>query len=513
MMRSGGRVNRKKKSLKSFSPPKIGTFGEINAVLTTRQIEQIHKAALTVLRETGIKSPHPDVLDAALKNGCSLDDDNRLLFPTPLVEDIISGAGRDFILHGQIEKNNIELSSGHVHFATGGAAVNILDSQSGKYRPSTLNDLFDIARIVDELDNIQWFARPVVATDILDARALDLNTVYACASGCTKHLGTSISHQEHVTDIIKLLDCLMGKDGYFKKTPFLSVHATTIVSPLTFAEDSSAVAIAAARQGMPILSQTGPQAGATSPAALAGTLVQCVAESLGALVAINLINKGHPVICSGWPFVSDLRTGSFTGGSGEQALLSAGHAQIMRYYDLPTGVPAGMTDSKVLDNQSGYEKALTVMMAAYSGADFVYESAGMTASLMGCSLESFVIDNEMINSIRRTMHGINVDEASLSVEVIDQACRGEGHYLGNNQTLELMGTEFIYPILASRETIDDWQRNGCKDINERAKTKVREILSTSHPSHIKSDQDDMVREKFDILLNKSFVRNENNQGE
>ena len=185
----------------------------------------------------------------------------------------------------------------------------------------------------------------------------------------------------------------------------------------------------------------------------------------------------------------------------------------MRYYDLPTGVPAGMTDSKVLDNQSGYEKALTVMMAAYSGADFVYESAGMTASLMGCSLESFVIDNEMINSIRRTMHGINVDDASLSVEVIDQACRGEGHYLGNNQTLELMGTEFIYPILASRESIDDWQRNGCKDINERAKTKVREILSTSYPSHIKCDQDDIVREKFDILLNKSFVRNENNQGE
>ena len=512
MMRNGGRLNRKSKSLKSFSPPKIGTFGEIDAVLTPRQIERIHQAALEVLRITGIKSPHPEMLDAALKSGCRLDDDNRLLFPSSLVEDTIAGAGRDFLLHGQIEKHNIELSSGHVHFATGGAAVNILDSQTGKYRPSLLSDLFDIARIVNQLDNIQWFARPIVATDITEARALDLNTVYACAAGCTKHLGSSISHPEHVSDIISMLDCLKGEDGYFKKQPFLSVHATTIVSPLTFAEDSSAVAIAAAQQGMPILSQTGPQAGATAPAALAGTLVQCVAESLGALVAINLINKGHPVICSGWPFVSDLRTGSFTGGSGEQALLSAGHAQIMRYYDLPTGVPAGMTDSKLLDNQSGYEKALTVMMAAYSGADFVYESAGMTASLMGCSLESFVIDNEMIDSIRRTMHGINVDDASLSVEVINEACRGEGHYLGNDQTLALMETEFIYPALASRESIDDWQRNGGKDIYERAKKTVCEILSASFPQHIREDHDDIVRDHFEILLNKSKIRGENNVG-
>ena len=209
-----------KKSLKSFSPPKIGTFGEIDSVLSVQQIDQIHKAALTVLRDTGIKSPHPDVLDAALNNGCCLDNDNRLLFPTSLVEDIIADAGRDFILHGQIEKHNIELSSGHVHFATGGAAVNILDSQSGQYRPSTLHDLFDIARIVNELDNIQWFARPVIATDISDSRALDLNTVYACATGCTKHLGTSISHHEHVIDIINLLDCLKGEDGYFRRTPF-----------------------------------------------------------------------------------------------------------------------------------------------------------------------------------------------------------------------------------------------------------------------------------------------------
>ena len=323
--------------------------------------------------------------------GCRIDDAGRLLFPRSFIEDIIDGAARDFVLHGQTAEYDIEVRDGHVHFATGGAAVTVLDHETGAYRPSTLHDLYCTARIAEALENIQWFARPVVATDIEDPRELDLNTVYAIARGTRRHLGTSIVHHSHVTEIIELLDLLTGRPGGFAERPFLSVHATTVVSPLTFAAESSDVATAAARAGMPILSQTGPQAGATSPAALAGTIVQTVAETLGALAAINLVRPGHPVIASGWPFVADLRTGAFSGGGGEQALLAAAQSEMMRHYRLPTGVPAGMTDAKVPDNQAGYEKALTLLLAAQSGPDFIYEAVGMQASLMGYSLEAMVI--------------------------------------------------------------------------------------------------------------------------
>ena len=510
MRRARSRDRRKSRSLAgAISDDAIGptgTPGGSYQPLTKSGTERIYAAALDVLAKVGIKNATLTVRNLALDRGCSLDAEGRLLFPKSLVEDTIAGAARDFVLHGQSAAYDIEVRDGHVHFATGGAAVKILDSQLGSYRPSTLADLYDLARLCDTLPNIQWFARPVVATDIDDWRELDLNTVYAIAKGTTKHLGSSIGLDHHVGEIVELLDLLVGSEGAFHKRPFLSVHATTIVSPLSFSEDSSNVAMAAARSNMPILSQTGPQAGATAPAALAGTLVQSVAESIGALVAINLAKPGHPVIASGWPFVADLRTGAFSGGGGEQALLSAGQAQMMRFLRLPTGVPASMADSKVPDNQAGYEKALSVVLAAMSGPDFVYESVGMLASLLGCSMEAMVIDDEMIASIRRTMRGIEVTDEKLSVDEIAETARGVGHFLGNRQTLELMESEYVYPNLADRSSPDDWVESGSQDLWQRASERVGEVLKSHFPSHISDDCDDKVRLRFPIRLPKERTR-------
>ncbi len=498
--RRGGRRARRAREAVSFAPGAAGSAGGMYKPLSQRGIERIHAAALDVMERVGMKDPTPTVRELALAKGCRLDEEGRLLFPRGLVEDTLAGARRRFVLHGQRPEHDIEARANQVHFATGGAAVKMLDSHSGTYRPSTLRDLYDLARLCDLLPNIQWFARPVVATDIEDMRALDLNTVYACASGTTKHLGSSITLAPHVAEIVVMLDAIAGREGAFQERPFLSVHATTIVSPLTFAAESSDVATAAARIGMPILSQTGPQSGATAPAALAGTLVQAVAETLAALTAIHLVRPGHPVIAGGWPFVSDLRTGAFTGGSGEQALLSAGMAQLMTFYDLPSGVAASMTDAKLPDNQSGYEKGVTSLLTALGGPTFIYESAGMLSSLLGCSLEAMVIDAEMISTIRRCLRGIEVTEESLSVEVIEQAARGPGHFLGHAQTLALMQSEYVYPELADRASPDEWQEKGGQDMWQRAKQRVRDILSSHYPDHVAADVDAALRRTYPICL-------------
>ena len=487
------------------APPPAGAPSGMYGPLSRRDMERIHLAALELLERVGMKDPTPTVTDLARSKGCRIDHSGRLLFPRSLVEDTIASAARGFILHGQNPVHDLEAHAKRVHFATGGAAVKMLDSECREYRPSTLEDLFDLARLCDTLPNIQWFARPVVATEIHDWRELDLNTVYACACGTAKHLGSSITLSEHVSEIVAMLDIVLGRDGAFRRRPFLSVHATTVVSPLAFAQDSSNVATAAARAGMPILSLTGPQSGATAPVTLAGTLVQVVAETLAALTAINLVRPGHPVIAGGWPFVSDLRTGSFTGGGGEQALLSAGMAQMMTFFDLPSGVAASMTDSKVPDNQSGYEKGVTSTLTALSGPTFVYESAGMTASLLGCSLEAMVIDSEMISSVRRCMRGIEVTDDTLSVEVIEEIVRGPGHFLGHDQTLAMMTTEYVYPEIANRAPIDDWRERGSPDMWERATVRVREILANHYPRHVGIESDALIRNRFPIRLSRESV--------
>ena len=265
-------------------------------------------------------------------------------------------------------------------------------------------------------------------------------------AGTEKHIGTNFYLAEHVAPAIAMFDRVLGGEGRFRERPFCKVHASPVVSPLRYGADNAEVAVACARQGMPVNVIIAAQSGATAPAALAGMLVQTFAETLAGLILVNLVVPGHPVIFSNWPFVSDLRTGSFTGG-GEIAVLNAAAAQITNFYGLPSGVAAGMADSKLPDGQAGYEKALTTALAGLAGANLVYESAGMLASLLGCSFESFVIDNEMLGSVQRAVRSIEVTEETLSLQAIEDAVKAPGHFLGHPQTLELMESEYLYPAL------------------------------------------------------------------
>ncbi len=476
--------------------------------LSDANLDKIHRAALDLLENLGMANPTTQVANVAQENGCTLTSENRLLFPPPLVEDLLAKASRNFVVHGRLPELDFEARSGLLNFCTGGAAVAILDMTERVYRSSTLTDLFDLARLCDTLENIQWFTRPVVATDIENLFELDINTIYACAAGTRKHIATSITSGENLYRIQPMLDMLAGGEGKFAERPFCTVHATTVVSPMSFAPDSLDVACAAVDIGMPIHSQTGPQAGATAPAALAGTLVQGCAESLASLSIINMLKPGHPVILGNWLFVSDLRTGAFSGGGPEQALLGAASGQLSAYYGIPGGVGAGMSDSKLPDSQAGFEKALSVALAALAGGGFIYESAGMLGSLLGCSFESMVIDDEMLSYIRRIARGIEVNEETLSVSVVKDSAMDPGHFLGHDQTIDLMESEYEYPKTADRMTPVDWQNSGSTDIEQRAFRKVRHVLETYYPNQIVAETDSLIRKHYPIRLSRTDMRGE-----
>lgn len=470
--------------------------------LTQHELHRIHTAALELLQTVGIADATERVKNIALQHGCTLSHNNRLLFPPALIEHCIDQAAKRFPVHARDRSLSFEAVNDRVNFCTGGAAVSMLDIDTRQYRPSTLRDLYDLARLCDTLDNIQWFTRPIVTTDIEDSFELDVNTVYACAAGTKKHIASSFTQAAHMHKLVPMFDVLAGGPGQFRQRPFCTVHATTIVSPMRFAQDSLDIACAAIDIGMPIHLQTGPQAGATAPAALAGTLVQVCAETLASLAVVNMFKPGHPVVLGMWVMVSDLRTGAFSGGGAEQALLGAAAGQLIRYYGIPGGMGAGMSDSKLPDNQAGFEKALTVALAAISGGGFVLESAGMLGGLLGCSMEAMIIDNEMLWGIRRIARGIEVTDETLSVEVIRQVADNPGHFLGTQQTLELMKTEFHYPTLADRRSPDDWAQSGSQDIWTRSTTRAREILTSHHPCYIDEKKDRYLRDRYSIHLSK-----------
>ena len=168
------------------------------------------------------------------------------------------------------------------------------------------------------------------------------------------------------------------------------------------------------RQGLPVHVNTFGQLGASSPVTIAGCVAQTMAETLAGLVVAWLIDPAVTAICGPRPMITDLRTGGMAGGAGEQAMLTAIAVQMTGFLDLPNSTIAGASDSKISDAQSGYEKCLTVSMAAQSGANLITQACGMQAGLMGCSFESYVIDNEMLGAVLRALAPVEVSEATLS---------------------------------------------------------------------------------------------------
>ena len=469
--------------------------------LADRDIERVHATVLGILADVGLRGATQKCIDTVVTAGGRLSDAGRLLMPEKLVEDTLATAGRDFRLYAQDKQFDLEPSATRVHLGTSGAAVSIVDSETLELRETRLADLYDMARLANALPHIHMFQRTCVPRELTDPREMDLNTAYACAAGTAKHIGSSFTSAEHMHDGIEIMRMIAGGDEAWRSRPFLCVSTCFIVPPLTFAEEALGVIECAAETGTPLKLVSAGQAGATSPAPLAGAVALQTAEVVAGLVYLNLLTPGHPALFGALPFVSDLRTGSMSGGSAEQALLMAACAQMAQFYGIPCAVSAGMTDSKMPDFQAGYEKGVTELMSALAGANLIYEAAGMYGSLLACSTESFVLDNDMIGSIMRATRGIEVDDESLSLQVIKDVCvDGPGHFLGHDQTLGRMQSDYFYPDLADRRTPQDWADQGAPDLLEQARLKTRELLAEPPPQHIPAEIDADIRRRFPIRL-------------
>ena len=516
--RRGGRTGRQARRAGPLAEEdraiRAGLESGRHEVLDEIQVQRIHEAVLDVLEHIGLADPIPSCVDAVTAAGGHLKDNGRLVFPRSLVEDTIARANRDFLLCGQDPEHDIHLKDSRTHFATAGAAVHMVDAHSGEYRDSTTRDLYDLARLVDRLDNIHLFQRPVVCRDLEDPAELDLTSCYSAISGTAKHVGTSWSDPAHVETSLEMLHLVAGGEAAWRGRPFVSMTNCFVVPPLRFAGDACRCLEVAVRGGMPVLLLAAGQAGATSPAPLAGAVVQQVAEVLAGLCYVNAIRPGAPAILGTWPFVSDLRTGAMSGGNAEQALLMAACARMGRFYDLPTGVCSGMTDSKIPDYQAGAEKGGSHALVGNAGANIVYESAGMHASLLGACPESFVLDNDTIGAALRTVRGIEVNEDTVSLELMRQVCEdGPGHYLASEQTLAVMQSEYFYPATSERSSPTEWRDKGRPCALGTATDTVRDILSSHYPRHIGDDTDAEFRRRFDIRLPRAAMTPGGGRGE
>ena len=484
-----------------MKPVHPGEVGGRYKPLSDTDVADVDANIFRILAEVGFNDATPHCIETCTSVGAELGDDGRLRMPRPVVEQALQQAEHNLILYGQDPSHDLQISGQKVHFSTAGAAVMIAEPANNLYRESTAQDLYDMARIADTCEHIHMFQRTCVLRDVVDNYEMDLNTTYCCVSGTSKHTGASWTHYTHLEKTLEMLHVIAGSEEAWRARPFVSQSNCFVVPPMKFAQDALDCLRVGVEGGMPVLLLSAGQAGATTPACLAGAVSQAWAECLGGLVYLNAIKPGAPAILGTWPFVSDLRTGAMSGGSPEQGLLSAACAQMGNYYDLPFGTACGMSDSKFPDYQGGSERAYTLMPPALSGANIVYEAAGMYASLLGTCPESLLLDNDVLGAALRITRGIEVNSETLGFDNLKEVClSGEGHYLGSDKTLEVMQSEYIYPDFSDRDSPNVWEENGKPVLLDKAIEKRDEILANHFPKHISDETDARVREQFPIFL-------------
>lgn len=500
------RIGRKRRLAAEPDPHTVltpGMQGERYKPLTDGEIARLHRTSLDILEQIGIADATPEWRERVVAAGGWESEDGRLCFPRSLVEDTIASAARNYTLHGRDPRHDMEITGNRTYFAGATANIRVLDHETGAFRDSTLKDLYDMVRIADALDNVHFVQRPIIARDLDGDDVLDINTAYATTAATSKHITTTIFRPSTLERIVSLYDISVGGDGSgdsFRRRPFASTTTTIAVSPLRYAQDSCRTADAAVLNGIPLKVATAPQAGATAPASIAGTVALGNAEVLSGFVALNLLKPGCTLFHGNWAFVSDLRTGAFAGGGGEMALLNAAQAQLTRFYDLPSSVVAGMTSAKLPDIQSGWEKGYLTALVGQSGANMITMAMGGLADNIAYSAEALVIDESLLSGVLRCVSGIEVTEETLALASIRNAISGDKHFLNDAMTLERMKTEFVYPEFADRQSIDAWNEAGATDIREVAREKVRRLLAEHWPDHIAPADDARIRDAFPIRL-------------
>ncbi len=510
MSESGTRRKRQRRRRTANGPAARGADPRLGGLaggryhpLDPEDLPKIDAAVRAILAEIGLAEAPDLVVERITAAGGRLGADGRLRFPPELTEQALAGLVREFTLCDQDPVYDLQLGGARVHVGSGGAAPLIRDLETGRYRESTLRDLYDAARLVDCLDHIHFFSRSLVARDMPDLRSLDVNTAYACLAGTRKHVFAAASEAASVAEIAEMCYAIAGSREAFLARPFLSFNCNIPVPPLRFDPESCEVAAAAVRHGIPLHANTFGQMGASSPVTPAGTIAQTIAETLAGMIFAWTIDPAAKVIFGTRPMLTDLRTGAMSGGSAEGAVAMAATAQMANYYGLPSSTIAGATDSKLADAQSGYEKSLTVTLAAQAGSNLVTQACGMQASLMGCALESYVIDNDMLGAIMKSLAPIEVSDETLALAAIDEVTHGEGHFLGRPETLARMQSDFVYPGIADRRGIQEWEADGGKDIRAIALERTRELLASHYPRHLSDALDSSLRERFDIRLPRS----------
>ena len=467
-------------------------------LLTDDQKEEIYYSALEILERTGVDVHSEEAIEIYKKGGCWVDG-NRVKFPAGLTEWAIRTAPSQIIIYNREGKKAMEVGGNNTYFGPGPTNTYHMDIYKEERRKPITKDNENAAKVCDYLKNIDFVMDLGTPRDVTPT----LSDVYAFKSMVNNTMKPIVHwgfDMDQYNDIVEIAAAVAGGLEELQKRPFIALYSESS-PPLVHSAEAINKAIFAAKKRLPIIYTPCVISGATAPATLAGTIAQGIAESLPGVIVSQLIREGSPIVIGGVYGIMDMRTTVYSYGSPEFQALQAGVAEVAHYMKMPVFGTAGCTDSHILDAQAAAESAMSILMAASSGANIVHD-VGYTAAGATGSLFQLVMGDEIIGMVRRIIRGIKVDDYTLAVDEVVRAKPG-GEHVTSMHTYKSFKNETWFPTLMDRWRYSEWKTlRGAKSMGEKIKEKTREIVENYEAPHLS----DKVLKEIDQILQKAEER-------
>jgi len=478
-------------------------FPSPSCLLTSEEVEATHQASLEILDRAGLEVHNPRARELYKKHGARLADDMRITLPPAMVEEFLAATPSTFTFRARDPEFDRVVPEHGPLVITASSAPDIVDPVTGKVRRGTSEDIARIAKLVDLLPGVDLLSVPVLADDAPKGQ-YSVTRFYTALKNCRKPIRGSGDPGVDSDSILQLAYDIAGSEGAYRDHPFITHHYCPIISPLKMDENSTELLIFYTEEGLPSHPTVVPNAGLSSPLTLASTLAQGNAEFLALAVLTQMVKPGTETLYSSLSTVGDMRSGAYAPGGIECGMLNMAHAQMARRYDLPCSGYIGLTNSKVVDAQAGFEKAMSCMGGVLSGMD-VLQFVGLIDALMTFDYGMAMIDDEISQMLKRVHKGMEVTESNLAVDEIEEI-GPSGMFVATERTLELMRETAILPEVADRQTRQIWEETGSEDAYARGLRLARELLSEADAaSLLPPEAEERVRASFEGLVAGDFT--------
>ena len=440
-------------------------------VLSQHQIEKIHTATLEVLARTGVQVTHPKALE--LLDGAGADvNGNRVRIPARMVDDALTTSPSSFALGNRNGEPAILLDENRSWFGAGLDCVDYLDPITDARRRYTSKDCRITATISNALPNYAWSMTLGLAADI-PADIADRVIAKQAMTYCEKPLVFCCNDFASLRAIYDMAVLIVGSEARFRRAPIIA-QLSSAISPLSYYDNTIEKIIFCAEKGIPQIFYSGLQAGGTSPATFAGTIVQGSAESLSGLVLAQVVRAGAPAVYGAFTTIMDMATAIFSYGAPEMNLMAAALAQMARYCKLPFFGTAGCSDARFPDDpQAVIEATFSCLNSALSGANLVHDLGLLDHSTL-ISPNYLVLVDEVLSMVKQYSHGILVNDETLALDLIDRVGPG-GHYLEEEHTMRHF-RDVWYSDLFDRTNYEEWLKQGSIHFTERLREKTRKLM-------------------------------------